>query len=105
MNRVLPFVKSPAWDRTSAQTQDAFEKLNDFLGENCDLINLPTEFDTVVENHQNIMCVEMPRNLADFMTKGEEKLSEKIRALFKESTNVKMIDSNNSIDQILPLRA
>jgi len=47
----------------------------------------------------------MPRNLADFMTKGEEKLSEKIRALFKESTNVKMIDSNNSIDQILPLRA
>lgn len=99
------FVKSPVWDRASAQTQDAFEKLNDFLGENCDLINLPTEFDTVVENHQNIMCVEMSRNLADFMTKGEEKLSEKIRALFKESTNVKTIDYNDSIDQILPLRA
>ena len=69
------------------------------------MVNLPTEFDAVVENHQNIMCVEMSRNLADFMTKGEEKLSEKIRALFKESTNVKTIYYNNSIDQILPLRA
>ena len=51
------------------------------------------------------MCVEMSRNLADFMTKGEEQLNKKIRALFKESTNVKTIDYNDSIDQILPLRA
>tara|TARA_B100000315_G_scaffold258433_1_gene310512 strand:- start:5090 stop:6421 length:1332 start_codon:yes stop_codon:yes gene_type:complete len=99
------FVKSPVWDQATSAAQEAFEELSEFLGGNCDLVNLPAEFDAVVGNLQNIMSVDMSRNLADFVSKGEEQLSDQMRAIIKEGTTVRAIDYNDSIDQIPPLRA
>ncbi|MBT3307500.1 MAG: amidase [Alphaproteobacteria bacterium] len=99
------FVRSPVWDKAEPGAQAAFEELHEFLGDNCDEVALPAEFDAAVGNLENIMNADLASFLSGYMKRGEDQLSDILRGMIAEGKDVSALDYNNSVDQIPPLRA
>lgn len=98
------FVKTPVWDQAEADTQAAFGELHEFLGEDCDEVPMPPEFDHAVGHLRNIMYADLARYLTDYCDRGWEQISDVLRSMIEEGRTVSAVDYNNSVDQIMPLR-
>ncbi len=99
------FVKSSVWDRADPDARAAFEELHEFLGERCDEVTLPPEFDDAIGNLKNIMYADLARYLSDYMERGEQQISDILRGMITEGKSITAVDYNNSVGQILPLSA
>lgn len=99
------FVKTPVWDRADAATQDAFEELKDFLGGQCDEVTLPPEFDAAVGDLRTIMYADLAQNLAGYMRRGKDRISDILRGMIEEGETIRAVDYNDSVDRIAPLNA
>ena len=99
----LAFVKSPAWDKADAATQAAFGELAEFLGDACDEVALPPEFDAAIGDHRTIMHADLARFLGRYMDRGEDRISEVLRGMIGDGKTVRAVDYNASIDRITPL--
>jgi len=97
------FVKSPVWDRADPDAQSAFEELHDFLGDQCDEVTMPVEFDNAVGNLKNIMYADLAKYLASYVKRDESKLSETLRKMIEDGKLVSAVDYNVSVDEISPL--
>ena len=97
------FVKSPVWDKAEAAAQAAFGELHEFLGERCDEVAPPSEFDAAIGNHRCIMYADLARFLAEYIDRGEDALSDNLRARISEGKTVTAVDYNASVDQISPM--
>jgi len=97
------FVKSPVWDHAEQGTKAAFGKLHEFLGNHCEEVTLPPEFDAAIGNLKNIMNADLSRFLSGYVKRGKNKLSDTLRGLIKDGNSVSAVEYNNSVDQILPL--
>ena len=98
------FVKTPVWDKADAATQAAFEELRDFLGNQCEEVATPPEFDAAVGNLRNIMCADLARFLSRYTARGEDKISEILRGMINDGKSVSAVDYNDAVDHITPLR-
>lgn len=99
------FVKTPVWDRADAATRDAFEELKDFLGGQCDEVTLPPEFDAAVGDLRTIMYADLAQNLAGYMRRGKDRISDILRGMIEEGETIRAVDYNDSVDRIAPLNA
>jgi Asp-tRNA(Asn)/Glu-tRNA(Gln) amidotransferase A subunit family amidase len=99
------FVKTPVWSEAEAATQAAFGELRDFLGDSCDEVTMPDEFETAVGNLRAIMYADLARYLDRYMKRDETKISEILRDMIQEGSGVHAVDYNRAVDQIPPLRA
>ena len=97
------FVKSSVWDFAEKDTKDAFKELNNFLGIDCEEVQLPPEFNAVINNQRSIMNADLTRYLSGYVKRGEFELSNVLRGLIKDGSLVSAVEYNNSVDQILPL--
>ena len=97
------FVKSSVWNLAEKDTKEAFEKISNFLGHQCEEVQLPSEFDTAIGNLKKIMNADLARFLSGYLKRGEENLSEILRGLIKNGISVSAVEYNNSIEQIRPL--
>ncbi len=97
------FVKSPVWDQAEPDAQAAFEELHEFLGDQCDEVPMPPEFDAAVGNLKNIMNADLARFLSAYVERGEDQISEILLGMIKDGKSVSALDYNNSVDQITPL--
>ncbi len=76
----LAFVKTPIWDRTDAETREAFAELAEALGESVEEIELPESARAAWDWHRTIMEAEMAASLDLEWERGRDRLSESLRA-------------------------
>ena len=70
------FAKTPVWDQAEPDEQAGFEELHEFLGDHCDEVALPAEFDAAVGNLKNIMNADLARFLSAYEEKGQDQISD-----------------------------
>jgi len=101
----LAFIKTPVWARADPATREGFEELSDFLGDQCEEVAMPAEFDGAVDNLKSIMNADLARYLDAYVRRGADRISDILRAMIDDGRTVSALDYNNAVDQIGPLRA
>jgi len=101
----LAFVKTPAWEKAEPAAQAAFEELRDFLGDQCEEVQMPAEFDAAVANHRAIMSADLARFLSAYMERGADKISATLRGMITDGASVTAVDYHDSVDQAEALAA
>lgn len=100
---LLAFVKTPVWDRATAETQEAFAELTAALGDRCEVYDLPESLREAWDWHRAIMEAEMAANLDLEWEKGRDRLSEPLRGLISRGRDVKAIDYQKALARIAVL--
>lgn len=96
----LAFVKTPVWDRASAEARDAFAELVEALGGECEEVALPEALREAWDWQRTIMDAEMAGNLDLEWEKGRDRLSEPLRALLARGRDVKAIDYQKALARL-----
>ena len=97
------FVRSPVWESAEAGTQAAFEELHEFLGENCEEVTLPPDFDGVVGRLRSVMYADLANNLAGYMQRGSDQISDILKGMIEEGRSVTALDYIAGFEGIGPL--
>ena len=93
----LAFVKTPVWDQADASTQEAFQELNETLGECCEEVELPSMFDHAHEQHRLIMEADLARSFAKEYKSGEDQLSPILKEMIERGQRVRATDYNDAV--------
>jgi len=99
---MLAFVKTPHWERTDADTKDAFQELMETLGKQAEEVELFPSATDAWDWHRTIMEAEMAINLEPLWVAGKEKLSEKLRGLIERGREVRAVDHQRALRRIGP---
>ncbi|MFN2644986.1 MAG: amidase [Burkholderiales bacterium] len=89
---MFAFVKTPHWERTDADTRDAYAELVASLGDRVEELEL---FPSAVEAwdwQRTIMEAEMTANLEPLWRTGKEKLSDRLRGLIERGSETRALD-------------
>jgi Asp-tRNA(Asn)/Glu-tRNA(Gln) amidotransferase A subunit family amidase len=89
---LIGLVKGPLWDRASQETQEAFSEVEEHLGEQVEVVDLPASAINVLEWHRTVMESEMAHNLASEYEKGRDRLSESLRAQLERGRACSALD-------------
>ena len=84
------FVRTPVWDKATADTKAAFEELVAALGSAVEPVDLPPSWAEAWEAHRTIMATDMAHNLARLAARGET--SETLRKLLAHGGSVSAVD-------------
>ena len=98
MTPILTFAKTPVWDQADKETQEAFGELTDVLGEECDSLDLPGQFDKIIEMHRDIMNVDLAKHLAGYYEHGKDKLTDILKGMIEDGRKVTAADYNMALD-------
>lgn len=96
----LAFVKSPVWDQADPSTQEAFQELNEALGDCCEEVALPPMFDQAHEQHRLIMEADLARSFAGEYKDGAEQLSPILKEMIERGQQVLATEYNNAVAAI-----
>jgi Asp-tRNA(Asn)/Glu-tRNA(Gln) amidotransferase A subunit family amidase len=102
---LFAFVRSPVWDQATKDTAEAFAELVDFLGERCDEIALPRQFEGALAIHRTIMCADLAKNFSGYYRRGAARLSATLRELIEEGQGTLAVDYNVALEWIGLLNA
>ena len=94
------FVKQPAWDKADADTRDGFAEIAKLLGEQCEEVPLPAPFAHALATHRIINVAEMAKHFRAYVTRGRDKLSEKLLAAMNEGAGILARDYLAALDWI-----
>ncbi len=94
---LLAFVKTPVWEQADKFTQEAFEELNDALGESSQEIRLSTIFDQAHEMHRIIMEADLARSFAQEYNEGADKLSQILKEMIRRGQQVQAAEYNQAV--------
>jgi Asp-tRNA(Asn)/Glu-tRNA(Gln) amidotransferase A subunit family amidase len=98
-------VKGPTWDAADAVTRDGFAELQEFLGDACDEVELPSAFAGVHDLQRLLMVAGFAKNLAPYYEKGRDRLSGVMRSAIEEGRQVLAVDYLLALDWIEVLNA
>jgi Asp-tRNA(Asn)/Glu-tRNA(Gln) amidotransferase A subunit family amidase len=101
----VALVKGPTWEAASADTRDGLAELRDFLGEDCDEVELPSAFAQAHDLLRLLMVAGFAKNLAPYYEKGRDQLSEIMRDAIEEGRKVLAVDYNLAVEWIEVLNA
>jgi Asp-tRNA(Asn)/Glu-tRNA(Gln) amidotransferase A subunit family amidase len=99
---MLAFIKTPHWERTDADTKEAFAELQESLGKQVEEVELFPSATEAWDWHRTIMEAEMATNLEPLWLAGKEKLSEKLRSLIERGREVRAVDHQRALRRIVP---
>ena len=99
---MLAFIKTPHWERTDADTKEAFAELQDTLGKQIEEVELFPSATEAWDWHRTIMEAEMAANLEPLWLAGKDKLSEKLRGLIERGREVRAVDHQRALRRIAP---
>ncbi len=99
------FVRTPQWDKADPATQEAFTELAGFLGDQCETIEMPAELHSAVEDLRNIMLADLAKNLARYVRRGKDQISDILMGMIDEGNRVLAVDYNTSVDRRTGLNA
>ena len=98
MPPILAFAKTAVWDQADTETQDAFGELVAFLSEQCDDLHLPEPFEHAVELHGTIMKADLAKSFARYYERGEDKLTDILKAMIEDGQKITAVDYNKAVD-------
>lgn len=102
---VFAFVKTPIWDRASADGKESVEELADVLGARCDEVVLPEPFDQAHAIHRTIMLADFAKNFSAYYRRGADRLSDILRSMIEEGQGTLAVDYNVAVEWIELLNA
>ncbi len=94
------FVKGPTWEAAGQDVRDGFAELQDFLGEACDEVPLPSAFSRAHDLQRILMVAGFAKNLAPYYDKGRDRLSDVMRAAIEEGRKVLAVDYQLALEWI-----
>jgi Asp-tRNA(Asn)/Glu-tRNA(Gln) amidotransferase A subunit family amidase len=89
---LLAYVKGPAWDRATGETQAAFAELVAALGDRVVEVEMPASARQSLDWHREIMEAEMAANLDLEWEKGRERISPALRAQLERGRTATALD-------------
>jgi len=95
---IFAFVKSPVWEKASADVQSGFEELTEALGDKCDEVELPEPFHHGIDLHRTIMLADIAKNIGPLYDKDATQLSEPLRNMVEEGRTIKAVDYASAIE-------
>jgi Asp-tRNA(Asn)/Glu-tRNA(Gln) amidotransferase A subunit family amidase len=97
---MLAFIKTPPWERASADTREGFAELVEALGEQAEEVALIPSATDAWDWHRTIMEAEMAANLEREWEAGRERLSPQLRALIERGRQVTAVDYQRALNGI-----
>jgi Asp-tRNA(Asn)/Glu-tRNA(Gln) amidotransferase A subunit family amidase len=95
------FVRSPVWEQVEQVTKDGLRELIDAVNERqektIDIVDLPTPFAELHEDHRKIMEADLARNFADEYERGKSELSTVLREMIERGQQVSASDYENAL--------
>jgi Asp-tRNA(Asn)/Glu-tRNA(Gln) amidotransferase A subunit family amidase len=86
------FMPTPIWDKTTADTREAFQGLVEHLGERVDAIELPPAFAQAWDHHRTIMAADMAHRHSAIVERGGEAASRTLRDFLAEGRSIAAVD-------------
>jgi len=99
---MLAFIKTPHWERTDADTKEAFAELQESLGKQVEEVELFPSATEAWDWHRTIMEAEMAANLEPLWVAGAEKLSKQLRSLIERGREARAVDYQRALRRIAP---
>jgi Asp-tRNA(Asn)/Glu-tRNA(Gln) amidotransferase A subunit family amidase len=99
---VLAFIKTPHWERTDADTKEAFGELVEALGDRVEEIELVPSALEAWDWQKTIMAAEMAANLEREWRAGKDRLSPQLRELIERGREVRAVDYQRAVRAIAP---
>jgi Asp-tRNA(Asn)/Glu-tRNA(Gln) amidotransferase A subunit family amidase len=96
----LAFVKTPVWDRTEADTREAFAELVAELGDAVAELELPESARAAWDWHRTIMDAEMAASFDLEWERGRDRLSPQLRELLARGREVRALDYQQALARI-----
>jgi Asp-tRNA(Asn)/Glu-tRNA(Gln) amidotransferase A subunit family amidase len=93
----LAFVKTPHWDRMSAEAKDAFGELVEALGKQVEELDLVPSAAEAWDWHKTIMEADMAANFEREWQQGRDKLSPQLRGLIERGREVRAVDYQRAL--------
>jgi Asp-tRNA(Asn)/Glu-tRNA(Gln) amidotransferase A subunit family amidase len=101
----LAFVKTAAWSKAEAETQEAFAELVEAIGAQVEEFTLPAQFADAIGWHRTIMEADLAKSFDGEYENGASKLSESLRGQIERGREVRAVDYNRALDRIPALDA
>jgi len=99
---VLAFIKTPHWERTDADTQEAFGELVEALGDRVEELEILPSALEAWDWQKTIMAAEMAANLEREWRAGRDRLSPQLRELIERGREVRAVDYQRALRAIAP---
>ncbi|MDH3513657.1 MAG: amidase [Gammaproteobacteria bacterium] len=100
LSPLIAFIKTPLWERTDADTREAFAELVEALGDRVVEVELPEIALNALELHRTIMEAEMAAALVEEYDRGRERLSESLRAQLERGRAITAFDYQMALARI-----
>jgi len=100
---MFAFVRTPHWTHADEETKEGFAELIEALGDRVEEIELFPSAADAWTWHQTIMEAEMAANLEREWEKGQDRLSETLRALLERGREVRAVNYQHAVARIRPM--
>src|SRR6266436_2499130 len=100
---MLAFVKTPHWEKVSAETREAFAELTGALGERVEEVELFPAAADAWSWHKTIMEAEMAANFEREWQQGRDRLSDQLRSLLERGRETRAVDYQRTLRRIRPM--
>lgn len=97
---LVAFVRTPLWERTEADTREAFAELVEALGDRVVEVDLPEVALDALELHRTVMEAEMAAALAAEYERGRERLSDSLRGQLERGRGITAFDYQKACARI-----
>jgi Asp-tRNA(Asn)/Glu-tRNA(Gln) amidotransferase A subunit family amidase len=100
---MFAFIKTPRWETADDETKEGFAEIVEDLGGQVEEVELFPSATEAWQWHQTIMSAEMAFNLDREWKKGQDRLSEQLRAQIAHGREVHAIDYQHALARINPI--
>jgi Asp-tRNA(Asn)/Glu-tRNA(Gln) amidotransferase A subunit family amidase len=100
---MLAFVKTPHWERMTAEAKEAFAELAETLGDRVEELDLVSSAAGAWDWHKTIMETDMAASFEREWERGREQLSPQLRSLIERGREVKAVDYQRALRGIAPI--
>ena len=100
---MFAFIKTPMWQRADDETKEGFAEIAEQLGAQVEEVELFPSAQDAWQWHQTIMSAEVAHNFEREWQNHRESLSEQLRGQIERGLEVRAVDYQRSLKQIVPL--
>ena len=97
---MLAFIKTPLWERTDEETQEAFAELTQAVDGRVVEVDLPASALAALDLHRTIMEAEMAASLAAEYDLGRDRLSDSLRAQLERGRTLTAFEYQEALARI-----
>ena len=100
---MFAFIKTPMWQRADDETKEGFAEIAEQLGAQVEEVELFPSAQDAWQWHQTIMSAEVAHNFEREWQNHRESLSEQLRGQIERGLEVRAVDYQRSLKQIVSL--